>query len=185
MEQEPKIRCDPVRILSEMHSNAGQLLEKDPCMSCVVDFLSEYFDIAIAEKATDEQLFTMVGKTKTLATKAMEVNNEIIEWQKNRIEKLEREGHKAGCITPEIMRDILEHQTEQGNKLQLVVDEATKALKGRDRLTALTSVERLAGMSHDSGYVLSQWACDCPSEPYRDLPDEIIKRTLECLAGKE
>ena len=176
--------CDPVRILSEMCSNPWQRLEEDPCISCVVDFLSEYFDIARAEKATDEQLFTTAEKTKRLATKAIEANNTIVEWQKNELEKLGREGRKPGGITPEMMQSILEQQREQGNKLKSIIDDAENAVRNKNRLAALTAIERLAVMSHDTGYVLAQWACDCPEGPYRDLPGEVIFKTLECLAGE-
>ena len=197
-------RCDPEEILKRLISEEEfffreSTIVEDECMKCTLDFLTEYFGIATANKATDEQLHEVFDKTVRLNESALLENNfrlGAIKIEVNqtadRLERVKAEGDQKGIdyYEPILKRGIqhLSRHQDVDRRLQGIHDSWKEAMEGKapSRLDVLLTIERFANLSHDHGPALTEYGCRCPRETVPGkAATHLTNMVLECLAEKE
>ena len=189
---------DAPQAIERLERGAEEIISgEDPeCLRCTSDFLTEYFGIAAANKATDEQLREAFDKTVRLNEKAiLENNNRLGFIQREtkqteaRLKRVREEGDQKGIdyyepILKEGIRHLSTHQ-DIDSRLQAIHTAWATHLKEKQtsRLDMLLAIERFANLAHDSGPVLTEYACRCrPDTLSERIASELTNRTLKCLA---
>jgi len=148
---------------------------------CVEDFLNEYVALAEAERATDEELDTLVNKCREMLPRAL--NIDILDMNKNVKHALDLISHKTYLRGEEAIgfaEGDLEYTLSLFDVVRNIIE--LQSQKTPDRLSKLEYIEKFVSMTHRGGGPLLSHGCDIP---YGEDIDPTIIDVLSCLAGEK
>ncbi len=189
-------KCNPSEILPTISQKYDvRDTKENKCVSCTLNFLSQYYNMAVSDKPSDQQIDSLLDTTKNLIKSAIVIS-------KNRFDETHRRLGYAHFYLKDIEgglhpSEINEARAEFGDALKhynlhhglniKLNDMSGQIPNAKSRLDKIVVIEQFANLSHDHGFILPEYGCGCTpleeNDPPSQVAHELAQFVFNCLAS--